>query len=197
MNVFEQLGAHDPVALLEKDRQRRPDIEQYVGHLMMQYESERWMNVLTGLAYFIQPVDRILGIDEELLVGNAFLQGSVLGLHVISQCLPPEVKYTMLQIHLAEPIDTTDPEQARFEFSSSIMAVADKGFSMYPELSKIIESWEDEITPDPRNQIFVRRGFGIMMYAMTEADEQLARKSIAQAVREGVDWDSELKMLSS
>lgn len=195
MNVFDHLGAHDPVALLEKDRKQRPDIEQYLGHLMMRYASEKWMDILTDLAYFIQPVDRVLGIDEEFMIGNAFLRGSILGLHVVTQCLPPEVKQNMPRVHLASPPDTTDPQQARFEISASIMDAGDRGFGLYPRLSNLIESWENEIIPAPQSQIFVRRGFGVMMYAMTEAGELLAREHIAEGVRQGVDWDSELRDL--
>lgn len=197
MSMFQGEGAKDPLDLLQSERPRHRNVEAYIGSLFRYYRSSPWMRYIMQATDIIEPIDRTLGQDDEKPSARAFFRGSLLGLHVTQQCASPEVRAKMLEIEIGKTNDDEGDELHMFHgVAESIIGKGEQGCDLAPdELVDLVESWEDEITPYVRYQPYVRYGFGVMVYLMHEATEQVEIDKLWQADRDGVDWDAELSKL--
>lgn len=190
MSVFEGKGFKDPLELLQTERHRFPSAGHYIEQLLANYSSDPWTSHIRGIAFTIEPVDRLLGYDQTFPATGAFLRGATLGMHVIRKCAPPEVQQKISELHRPDTTKGNDRLQRLHDSADQIIEDGGRGCAQTPELAALIESWEDEITPDVCSQPFVRYGFGILMSFLHEADGLVAADELRRADRDGVDWNA-------
>lgn len=156
------------------------------------------MAYMMQAADIVEPIDRTLGQDDDRSTARVFFSGALLGLHVMYQCSHPEVRAKILAVEVGQTSDGNDELHMFHEVAESIIEKGELGCDLAPdELVNLVESWEGQVTPLVRYQPYMRHGFGVVMYLMHEATEQLALDQLWQADRDGVDWDAEFKDLFS
>lgn len=192
MNIFTHNGYSDPVALLTAGREKYPDMDKYLMRLRRLYHLTPWFNTLFGLAVMIEPTDRSIGDTDRGPSANAFFSGALLGLHVLQECVPDRVKDSIPKVKIAMPLsERADDDQlhADHERAESVIAHGEQGAAAVPELTELVESWAEDVTPDITRQPYVRRGFGFVMYIAVEANRITDLAAMEAEVYSAPDWN--------
>lgn len=193
--MFETGPSNNPMAVLQSERLRYPDFDTFIKNTMLRYRRSPWVEYIHEVSIVVEPTDRVLGEDKDYPAASAFFQGAVLGLLVTQECASKEIRLKMLELQVGEDNEDEDTLHRFHNLADSIIDLGEQGCAKFPELTELIESWEDEIVPDVRYQPFVRRGFGMMMHLMHTANEQVMTEELERAVRDGVDWDADFSQL--
>lgn len=200
MSMFTQEGFSDPIALLTADREKYPNMDMYLMRLRRLYNLTPWLNTLFGLAVMVEPTDRSIGDVDGKPSANAFFSGALIGLHVLQQCVPERVKDSIPQVEIAMPLSeqaVDDQQHADHERAESVIAHGEQGAAATPEVTELVESWAEEVTPDITRQPYVRRGFGFVMYIAVEANRfaDLATMEAEASAASDWNWDAGLQEL--
>jgi hypothetical protein len=192
MNLFAEDGFRDPVALLQAERAEHGTMQGFLDGLQRRYSASLWLGTITRISVIVEPTDRTLGIDSELQTANAFYVGCLIGLHVVEQCTPRAIKEKVPGVQLALPPGPKRDEDAlqnEHENAETIVMNGERGLDSFPALAHLIGAWEDEITSDITRQPFIRRGFGLMLYAIHEANQARIQADMERVADAGQDWD--------
>lgn len=202
MGLFEKDGFSDPLVILKPEASRFSNAGQYIVHLSHRYARNPWLKMVEEMGLVVEPYDSELGSDPNLHVANMFAAGALLGLHVMKRCCPAKIEQKALEVDISKD-NHNDDDQSRLSFvADSLVHEGDRGFASVPEeLANLIESWEEQITPDIRYQPYFHRGFGVMMRLIDKASDLIEHEKYQAELdiifRDGLDWDSEFKDLLS
>jgi len=193
MELFKQPGFRDPLSFLQKEKRRHLNVSKLLYGLEKRYEEDYLYSLTIQLAGAVEPIDRSIGIDPEYPYAQNFLHGTTLGLHVIKNCVPKPVQEAIKRLSILVEVDETDEQQNISNVANQLVAYGDEGVILVPKVAELLDQWSEQITPDYRHQIFVRRGFGLLMH-MTNAANNLA---IGEEMERGsvsgtVDWNRAL-----
>jgi hypothetical protein len=196
MSIFNTEEIRDPVRVLREGRASQPSMEVYLASLKRRYMRDTWFGHISNLAIFVEPIDKELGREKGTPSAQAFFNGGLIAVEATRQSLSREINETMQNVVLVK--DTKDPDElVRIQnIADDIIDYGDVGYTLYPALAEVVDSWEDEVSPEVIYQPFVKRGFGVVMYLAYTACEIAATEEIMQADRNGVDWDAMLASLS-
>jgi hypothetical protein len=195
MNLFEREGFSDPVKLLRTQRSECVDMATYLKAVERRYRRSPMLARLGSIASVIEPIDRALGKAEETPIASAFYSGALLGMHVVEQCTPKRLRAKISEVTLGVRPLGNDEDKGQYihEQAAVVIHDAERGLSAFPDVAQCIEDLEEEVTPDVSCQPFVRRGFGLMLFAIQQADEANARDEMQRGVETGsLDWDAML-----
>lgn len=196
MKEFDRLIPSDAYGLLQYERSNHTDMDEYLDSIITNYGENPWIKHIKDMAFLVEPKDVIFGINPEYPAGNAFFRGALIGYRVVKSLSSPEIEKKMFQINVGIDNDDEDTNARLNLVASSILACGERGFHRARDLSTLIYEWEDELEPEVVYQPYMRKGFGLMMYLISEASELLMTEALQTSIDSGTDWDSELRELT-
>lgn len=190
MELFKEPGFKDPLTFLQSERGRQPNISSLMNGLEKRYRGSSLYDFAQSMATVVEPIDRSIGVDQEYPYGLAFLAGALLGVHVVKNCTPRKVQDTMSILRYGVTIDDTDEQQSIFNIASQLVDDSDEGMELVPNVADLIDQLGEQITPDIRHQVFVKRGFGMMICMASKANDLVIGEELEFGSKNGaVDWD--------
>lgn len=196
MELFKEPGFKDPLTFLQTERSRQPNISSLMNSLEKRYRGSSLYDFAESIATVVEPIDRSMGVDQTYPYGLAFLSGALLGVHVVKHCTPKKVQDTVSILRYAVTIDETDKQQSIFNIASQLVDDSNEGMELVPEVGELIDWWGEQITPDIRHQVFVKRGFGMMICMVNNANDIVISQELELGSKNGaVDWDREFGKL--
>ena len=161
---------------------------------------------LQHYARLIEPLDRVLGQDEEMPRANAFYTGELVGRYISSAAFPHVAQSEMFKHIVSDevkPLQNIDERQdddilqTIHENAESMLDNGQRGYAIVPEsYNNILEKIANIVDVDPVNQRSFYAGVGLIYGATSRAHEtkelEKFRKEVEAQGDDGHNWDLEL-----
>jgi hypothetical protein len=184
-------------------------VQEFIKDTLLFSDKIKVAAALKEFSKLMEPFDRTLGQDEEMLHSKAFFKGLMAGIGFAREAVEDDklfnnLKRTILRA-LPAGVDIKDAGNAEFlyEFSEMVIASGHRTVDSFPALGAILgDEFIDFLEPSVRHQYYARAGvgtgYGIAMQHIyghlpqPKTVEQLAN----DAQSDDFDWDSALEELS-
>jgi hypothetical protein len=154
----------------------------------------------------IEPYDRVTGFPEPAECAQAFCDGATPAIYLAQKYLTLIERDDMAyqEIDIFCPTDEGSPEFADQQEASYFahMEIAGKGWALAePAFGDLFEEWEPSACPDVSKQIYLRSGFGFVIYLASQIHHKTLAKELEfladEVATEEFDWDAALAGLAS
>lgn len=178
---------------LEAHRYKGP--ERYLEVLAKRSSGMNLLRYFQEIAIAIEPRDRVLGADPHLETASAFFTGAVFGVRIATGFLPGQTLRNMPNVPITKLSENEDALQAVHDTVSDILDCSERGYAAASAYHELFEEWEDVVCPDVAKQPFLKRGFGLVIYMMQEAQKAVEVAELQAQYDaippDGANWDSE------
>lgn len=179
---------------------------EYVQDLISDLHRRPMFAALVEAAGEVEPYDRVLGFDEDTPTGMTFTTGGIIAVRLADYYLTGSQRQAISRYEtgIAVSYEVEQPGFAEIQDSSGTahMELAAEGWRLAePAFGGLFDAWEDDICPDVAKQMYLRNGFGYLIYIASQLHQEQLRAELEDAATlaefDSIDWEDELAKLTN
>lgn len=195
-NGLERAVGVEGHAYLSLEVAKHANAESFINYISKLYRHSTLLQFVYEAATVTEPVDRTLGVGEELSSAKAFYRGALPALLLATHFLPEDLQRKMYEFNVEVQDESSDTNHIVHLAADEIMDMGARGYAEASALHEHVAKWGSDLGLSADEQTKFERGFGFVISRMRTVCEAADMQNLVNLAESNeIDWDSALRDL--